>query len=133
MSVAARNSSPAAAARRSRSEGVPLEHPGRGLQAQVERVDRVEQVLLVLLHVLVVGQREAVHARRAGATGAAPTRGALARSSSAASGFFFCGMMLEPEVNESESSRKPNSSLDHSTISAPSRDRCVAQVAAALR
>ena len=60
-------------------------------------------------------------------------RGAFARSSSAASGFFFCGMMLEPEVNESPSSRNPNSSLDQSTISAPSRERCIAQIAAALR
>jgi hypothetical protein len=60
-------------------------------------------------------------------------RGALARSSSAASGFFFCGMMLEPEANASEGSQKRNSSLDQSTISAPSCERCVAQVAAALR
>ena len=57
----------------------------------------------------------------------------LARSSSAASGFFFCGMIEEPEAHASETSQKPNSWLDHSTISAPSRDRCVAQVAAAAR
>jgi hypothetical protein len=57
----------------------------------------------------------------------------LARSSSAASGFFFCGMIEEPDAHASETSQKPNSSLDHSTISAPSRDRCVAQVAAADR
>ena len=61
----------------------------------------------------------------------ATTRGALARSSSAASGFFFCGMIEEPDAHASATSQKPNSSLDHSTISAPSRDRCVAQVAAA--
>ncbi len=61
------------------------------------------------------------------------TRGALARSSSAASGFFFWGMIEEPEAQASETSQKPNSSLDHSTISAPSRDRWVAQVAAAAR
>ena len=61
------------------------------------------------------------------------TRGALARSSSAASGFFFCGMMLEPEEKSSASSQKPNSSLDQITISAPSRERCVAQIAAAER
>ncbi len=63
----------------------------------------------------------------------ATTRGALARSSSAASGFFFCGMIDEPDAHASDTSQKPNSSLDHSTISAPSRDRCVAQVAAAER
>ena len=62
------------------------------------------------------------------------SRGALARSSSAASGFFFCGMIDEPDAHVVATPRqKPNSSEDHSTISAPSRDRCVAQVAAALR
>ena len=60
-------------------------------------------------------------------------RGALARSSSAASGFFFCGMRLEPDAKASDTSQKPNSSLDHSTISAPSCERWVAQVAAAPR
>src|SRR5918993_5310811 len=63
----------------------------------------------------------------------AATRGALARSSSAASGFFFCGMIEEPEAQASETWQKPNSSEDQSTISAPSRERCVAHVAAADR
>ena len=40
-------------------------------------------------------------------------------------------MIEEPDAHASETSQKPNSSLDHSTISAPRRDRCVAQVAAA--
>ena len=60
-------------------------------------------------------------------------RGALARSSSAASGFFFWGMIEDPEAQASDTSQKPNSSLDQSTISAPRRDRCVAHVAAAAR
>ena len=61
-------------------------------------------------------------------------RGALARSSSAASGFFFCGMIDEPDrpgvgqLAEAELLR-----LDQSTSSAPRRERCVAQVAAACR
>src|SRR3954465_15156611 len=42
-------------------------------------------------------------------------------------------MIDDPEAHASETEQKPNSSLDHSTISAPSRDRCVAQVAAAER
>ena len=63
----------------------------------------------------------------------ATTRGAFARSSSAASGFFFWGMIDEPDVQASGSVTKPNSSLDHSTSSAPRRLRCVAQVAAADR
>ena len=60
-------------------------------------------------------------------------RGAFARSSSAASGFFFCGMIDDEEAQSSRTSQNPNSSELHSTISAPSRDRCVAQVAAAFR
>ena len=42
-------------------------------------------------------------------------------------------MIDEPEAHASDTAQKPNSSLDHSTISAPRRDRCVAQVAAAAR
>src|SRR5262245_4381932 len=60
-------------------------------------------------------------------------RGAFARSSSAASGFFFCGMIDEDDAQASETSQNPNSSDDHSTISAPSRDRWVAHVEAAER
>jgi hypothetical protein len=59
------------------------------------------------------------------------TRGAFARRSSAASGFFFWGIRLDPDANRSATSQKPNSSLDQITISPPSCDRCVAQVAAA--
>src|SRR6185503_14949609 len=60
-------------------------------------------------------------------------RGAFARKSSAASGFFFCGMMLEPEEKSSATSQNENSSLDQRTISAPRRERCIAQIAAAER
>ena len=67
------------------------------------------------------------------AAGAPTIRGALARSSSAASGFFFWGMIDEPLVHASGSSTKPNSSVDHRTSSAPRRERCVAHVAAAPR
>src|SRR6202171_553714 len=42
-------------------------------------------------------------------------------------------MIDDPELHESGSSQKPNSALDHRTNSAPSRDRCVEQVAAAFR
>ena len=61
----------------------------------------------------------------------AATRGALPRSSSAASGFFFWGMMLEPEAKESAASQNPNSWLDQITISEPRRERCIAQADAA--
>ena len=42
-------------------------------------------------------------------------------------------MIEEPEENASSSSTKPNSVLDQITSSEPSRERCIAQVAAALR
>src|SRR3954447_13477143 len=42
-------------------------------------------------------------------------------------------MIEDDEAQASETSAKPNSSEDHSTISAPSRERCVRQVAAAAR
>src|SRR3954453_9835865 len=42
-------------------------------------------------------------------------------------------MIDEPEAHASLTSQNPNSSEDQSTISAPSRERWVAQVAAALR
>ena len=63
---------------------------------------------------------------------AAAIRGAFARRSSAASGFFFCGMMLEPDEKSSAGWQNPNSSLDHSTTSAPRRERCTPHVAAAV-
>ena len=37
------------------------EHPVSGSKRELERVDRIEQVLLVLLEVLVVGQGQSVH------------------------------------------------------------------------
>ena len=110
MSVAAISSSRRRAGQALAVEGDRLEHPARGREAQLERVDGVEEVLLVLLHVLVVGQREAVHHAVQRRPGARRSRGALARSSSAASGFFFCGMIEEPDAQASETSQKPNSS-----------------------
>ena len=111
----------------------PAEHPARRRQAQLERVDGVEEVLLVLLHVLVVGQREAVHhavqrgqvgddPRRLGAQQLGRVRVLLLRHDRRAS---------TPRRRAPRRSRTPRE--DHSTISAPSRDRCVAQVAAADR
>ncbi len=46
------------------------------------------------------------------------------------SGFFFCGNMDEPVANASDSWTKPNSSVDHSTISSPMRDKCTCTSAA---
>ena len=58
-------------------------------------------------------------------------RPVLARTSSAASGLRFCGMIEEPVVNLSDSRMKPTSGDVQITISSASRDRCTAAIAAA--
>ncbi len=50
-------------------------------------------------------------------------RPALPRASSAMSGFFFCGMMLEPVEYASSREAKPNSTVTQVMISSESRDR----------
>ena len=56
---------------------------------------RVEQRLLVLLQILVVGERQPLHHGES-TTSPPIARPALPRASSATSGFFFCGMSEEP-------------------------------------
>ena len=46
------------------------------------------------------------------------------------SGFFFCGSIDDPVAYASASRTKPNSSVDHSTISSPMRERCTCVSAA---
>ena len=58
-------------------------------------------------------------------------RPVLARTSSAASGLRFCGMIEEPVVNLSDSATRPTSGEDQITISSAKRDRCTAVIAAA--
>ena len=58
-------------------------------------------------------------------------RPALARTSSAASGLRFCGMIEEPVVNLSDRRRRPASGEDQITISSAKRERCTAQMAEA--
>ena len=60
-------------------------------------------------------------------------RPVLARTSSAASGFRFCGMIEEPVVNLSDSRTKPHCGEVQFTISSASRDRCMAAMAAAAK
>src|SRR5436190_1740974 len=57
----------------------------------------------------------------------------LARTSSAASGLRFCGMIELPVVKASVSRIKPKASLDQMTTSSAKRDRCVPASAAAAR
>ena len=58
-------------------------------------------------------------------------RPVLARTSSAASGLRFCGMIEEPVVNLSDSFTRPTSGEVQITISSAKRDRCTAAIAAA--
>ena len=52
----------------------------------------------------------------------------LPRTSSAMSGFFFCGMMEEPVENASSSSTNLNSQLHHMMISSEKRLRCTMMI-----
>ena len=61
------------------------------------------------------------------------TRPVLARTSSAASGLRFCGMMDEPVEKASLRRTKPNWADDQITISSASRDRRTAVIEAADR
>ena len=67
------------------------------------------------------------------ATSAPTTRPVLPRTSSAASGLRFCGMIEEPVEKASLSLTKPNCGVVHRTISSAKRDRCVAEIAAAAK
>ena len=49
----------------------------------------------------------------------------MPRTSSAKSGFFFCGMIDEPVLKLSDSVTKANSLVDHRMISSARRDRCM--------
>ena len=60
-------------------------------------------------------------------------RPGLARTNSAASGLRFCGIIDEPVVKASDRDMNANLSVDQITISSASRERCVAQIAAAER
>ena len=60
-------------------------------------------------------------------------RPVLPRTSSAASGLRFCGMIEEPVVNLSDRPAKPNCGVAQSTISSAKRDRWTAQIEAALK
>ncbi len=57
----------------------------------------------------------------------------LARRSSAASGFFFCGMIDEPVVQRSDNCTNRNWAEDQITSSSAKRDRCMAQIELAPR
>ena len=61
------------------------------------------------------------------------TRPDFPRISSAASGFFFCGMILLPVVKASDNSTNPNSLEFQMTSSSENRLRCIISKAEALQ
>ena len=73
------------------------------------RVDRVEDRRLVLLQVAVVAERQPLLEREQARRDRRSRAPLLPRTSSATSGFFFCGIIDEPVANASSSSTKPNS------------------------
>ena len=93
----------------------------RGQQNQ-ELVNGVEDRFLVLLQVTVVSQWQPF------SVAISPARfpislPAFPRASSATSGFFFCGMMLDPVDHSSANVANPNSEVTHKITSSPNRDR----------
>ena len=67
-----------------------------GLQAAEQRIGGIEKRQLVFLVVAVVGQRLALHQHQQRVQIADHAAGLAAHQFSGTSGFFFCGMMLEP-------------------------------------
>ena len=73
---------------------------------------RVEQRLLVLLHVAIVRHRQAFHGDEQRGQ-ISQRRGPICRGSARANpGFFFCGIRLDPLVTPSPSVIQLNSSLE---------------------
>ncbi len=89
-------------------------HSSQGSQVRGSR--RHRRQLLVFLHVLRIGERQSLHHRQE-RINEPLMRPVLARTSSAASGFRFCGMIDEPVENLSERRTKPNCGVDQMTIS----------------
>ena len=93
--------------------------PGRSMIASVsaQRVDGVEQRLLVFLVVLVVGERLALHQRQQRDQVADDAPASCRARARATSGFFFCGMIEEPvqkrsaSVDEAEARARPQHEL----------------------
>ena len=110
-SMAARAGPSAAAAHPRGVEGRASDEPAQAPEARGDLVERVEERLLVLLQIAVVGEREALQrGEQPGQVADQATGFSLA--SSAISGFFFCGSIELPVAQASSSTAKPNSSVD---------------------
>ena len=95
-SVAVAKPASAAARIRSTSKLRRLDHPGQRLERQHEQIVRLEDRRLVVLHVLRISERQALHRHRPGRPSPRRSGREWPRTSSAASGLRFCGMIDEP-------------------------------------
>ena len=85
------------------AEGHRAKHRGENRQALEKRIACIEERLFVLLHILVVGKRNALHHRQQGKQIAVDTSGFAAQQLGDVR-IFFCGMMDEPVENASSTS-----------------------------
>ena len=97
---------------------------GRSSEHAADGVRCVEDGLLALLEVLVVGQRQPLDEHREGGRRCRGGGRILPRMSSVRSGFFFWGIALEPVENASGRSRKPNSAVAWRVSSSAKRLMC---------
>ena len=86
-----------------------LDYLGENLKCGLCCVHGVEERNLVFLHVVVVCQGQDLSIIVTSTIICPNTRPALPRTSSSESGFFFCGIRLEPVATASASSTNPNS------------------------
>jgi hypothetical protein len=125
-SVAVEKPLAAAARIRAVSEGHAFDHPRHRRDAQAEQIVRLEHRRLVVLHVLRIGERQPLHRHHQRWSMQPMIRPAWPRTSSAASGLRFCGMIELPVDQASGSLTKPKGCEAQMMISSASRDRCSA-------
>ncbi len=79
------------------------DHTREEAQTALCGIDRIEDHFLVFLHVFVISEGNPLHRGQDGCQRAVHAAG-FPRTSSAMSGFFFCGIMLLPVLYASSSS-----------------------------
>ncbi len=109
------------------------DHSGHRRQAKGQAVGGIEHRLLVLLQVLAVGERQALEDDQQRVEVCRSPGRSWPRTSSAASGLRFCGMIELPLENSSAIRTKANCGVDQRTSSSARRDRWTAAIAAAAR
>ena len=122
-SVATHHPSPAAAAIRSGWNVIPRMHTvsARSAPARSSAASKQARLSSWRSRLYASGSPFSVASRPASRPAAVPAR---PRTSSAASGFFFCGIIDDPVAAASSSSANPYSADVHSTSSSAMRERC---------